>query len=146
MNQRNYVTHRRGFTGPTMVALGIVCLGLVGGALLLHSTGTITLPFLAGDDTDVFFPLLSRRQASQSSLRPRLGCLTNVVRPARLVQQPQTLRKMPRAVNVVSLANQIRQRQQTRLHPRPHCIKRRRSCQHSSPNMRRGGHHLAACS
>ncbi len=52
MNQRQYVTHRRSVMGPTLIAVGIICLGLVGGALLLHSTGAINLPFLAGGEDD----------------------------------------------------------------------------------------------
>ncbi len=50
MSQRQYVTQRRSAWGPTLVAGGIILVGLVLGALLLHSTGTLKLPFLSSEE------------------------------------------------------------------------------------------------
>jgi Flp pilus assembly protein CpaB len=47
MANQQYGRRRRSSAGPTLAAIGIIVAALAGGAFLLHTTGTITIPFLA---------------------------------------------------------------------------------------------------
>lgn len=52
MTSRHQAQHRRAGNGPLLIAIGIVLIAVVGGGLLLHSAGVITLPFLSGGEKD----------------------------------------------------------------------------------------------
>lgn len=59
MSQKYYGNRRHGTASATILPIGILVMGIVGGALLLHATGAVQLPFLAARAAEPAKPDLS---------------------------------------------------------------------------------------
>lgn len=71
MSQKYYGNRRHGASSAAFLPVGILVMGLVGGALLLHATGAVKLPFLAAK--------------AEEPAKPDLSGLVRVPRSARMI-------------------------------------------------------------